>query len=382
MSKRILLVGGGSGGHAYPLVVVARALREQARARGLDLELAIFGQGDFLRTLARQENLSFKWLTAGKFRRYFSLLAPLDFIKSLIALAQSLWRVFWFMPEAVFSKGGYDAVMPCLAAWLYRIPVYTHESDTVPGLANKIIARFAKVVFVGFRSSAEQFKPGKSVFVGNPLRTEILAGDRSAALRFFNFSAEQSSAERKTILVMGGSQGAREINEIILESLVELTARYQIIHQCGQGQHKAVAAEIEKIKQEGRDEYGPVVERNYRLFPFLDSPALTLAYAAADVIVSRAGAGSLFEIAALGKPGIVIPLAGAANDHQLKNAIEFSKSGGVVIEGANMTPHILMNQIAALLEPARWAQVSQQIKQFATPRAAADVAATILDNLG
>lgn len=376
MAKRILLVGGGSGGHAYPLIAVARSLREQAKTRGVSLELRIFGQDGLLKTAAKAEGIDFKNISAGKFRRYFSLLVPLDVIKSVIGLVQSLWSVLWFMPDTVFSKGGYDAVMPCFAAWLYRIPVYTHESDTVPGLANRTIARLSKIVFVGFKTSAQSFKSGKVMAVGNPVRSELLMGDRSSALQSFNLSPD-----RKTLLVIGGSQGAKEINDIILESVVELVASYNVIHQCGQSQHKTVSAEIEKITKEGEGEYGPNITQNYRLFPFLDGAQMAQAYAAADIIVSRAGASSLFEIASLGKPGIVIPLANSANNHQLINAIEFAKFGGVIIEGGNITPHILMNQISNLLEPARYTQVSQQIRQFATPNAAIDIASTILDSL-
>lgn len=374
MEKRILLVGGGSGGHAYPLIAVARALRDQAKIRGISIELKVFGQGNLLKNAAKTESIDFKNVAAGKFRRYFSLLAPVDLIKSILGLAQSLWGVFWFMPDAVFSKGGYDAVMPCFVAWLYRIPVYTHESDTVPGLANRIISRFSRVVFVGFKSAIQNFKPGKAIVAGNPVRAELLNGDRQAAFRSFNLSPD-----RKTILVIGGSQGAKEINDIILESIVELAANYNVIHQCGQSQYKSVSTEIEKITKEGEGEYGQNLTQNYRLFPFFDGGQMALAYASADIVVSRAGAGSLFEIASLGKPGIVIPLKNSANNHQLANAIEFSKFGGVIIEGSNITPHILMNQISALLEPARYAQVSQQIRQFATPNAATDIATTILD---
>ena len=358
----------------YPLIAVARALRDQSKIRGTPVELCIFGEGGLLKTAAENDGINFKKISAGKFRRYFSLLAPLDAIKSLVGLIQSLWSVLWFMPDAVFSKGGYDAVMPCFAAWLYRIPVYTHESDTVPGLANRIIARFSKIVFTGFKSAVQNFKSGKAVVVGNPVRQELLNGDRTAAMQSFNLSPDL-----KTILVMGGSQGAKEINDIILESVVELVANYSVIHQCGQGQYKSVSVEVEKITKEGEGEYGPNVTQRYRLFPFLDGAQMSLAYAAADVIVSRAGSGSLFEIASLGKPGIIIPLANAANNHQLANAIEFSKFGGVIIEGSNITPHILMNQVSSLLEPTRYSQVSQQIRQFATPNAATDIATTILD---
>jgi UDP-N-acetylglucosamine--N-acetylmuramyl-(pentapeptide) pyrophosphoryl-undecaprenol N-acetylglucosamine transferase len=373
MAKRILLVGGGSGGHAYPLVAVAEALREEAKSKNTSLELLILGEGGFVERAAQEHQIPFKRIVAGKLRRYLSPLLFLDLIKLPVSFAQSLWHLFWYMPDLVFSKGGYDSVMPGIVAWLYRIPLYIHESDMARGLANRITARFATKVFVAFAAAEKDFKPGKALFVGNPTRKEILLGDRQAALAYFNFSSE-----RKTILVIGGSQGAKEINDIILESLAMLTKDYQVIHQCGETQYQNVKKVVDQEQKEGKEGYGSAIEKNYRVYAFFDSQQMAKAYAACDVVISRAGAGSLFEIAMVGKPAIVIPLVGGSRGEQPKNAAEFAKVGAVVLEGANLTPHLILNQIENLLEPQKYAEVSQKIKQFATPDAAAKIASALL----
>lgn len=369
--KRILLIGGATGGHAYPLIAVAQALRERAQQQGIALELLIIASGNLIEKAAAEQSIRFKRITAGKLRRYFSFLTILDIFNVPVSFIQSLWHVFWFMPNVVFSKGGYDSVAPGLAAWLYFIPLYVHDSDAVPGLANRFLARFAKTVFVSFASSAKYFKT-PAVLAGNPVRKELFAGTRNLALEFFRFSAD-----KKTLLILGGSQGAQEINNVILASLVELTNVYQVIHQCGAGQYDAFGKEVERLTAEGEGSYAGAIRANYRLTPFLDAKELALAYAACDLIVARAGA-SVFEFAMVGKPVIVIPLANAGSGHQLANAMEFSKYGAVIVEGANMTPHIILSQIQLLLEPERSAQVSQQIRSFATPDAAEKIAAALL----
>ncbi len=370
-TKRILLIGGATGGHAYPLIAVAQALRERAQQQGIDLKLLIIASGDLIEKAAAEQSIPFKRITAGKLRRYFSFLTVLDVFKVPISFIQSLWHVFWFMPNAVFSKGGYDSVAPGLVAWLFFIPLYIHDSDAVPGLANRFMARFAKAIFISFASSAAYFK-GAAVLVGNPVRKELFSGTRSLALEFFRFSAD-----KKTLLILGGSQGAQEINNVILASLVDLTKEYQVIHQCGPGQYDAFGKEVERLTTEGEGSYAGAIRANYRLTPFLDAKELALAYAACDLIVARAGS-SVFEFAMAGKPVIVIPLANSGSGHQLANAMEFSKYGAVIVEGANMTPHILLNQIQLLLEPERFAQVSQQIRSFAAPDAADKIASAII----
>lgn len=373
MNYRILLLGGGSGGHVYPLVAVANALKEKFQQNGIPLELMVLGEGDFMAKAAAENGLAYKTVFAGKLRRYFSLLTILDIVKIPIGFFQSLWYVFWFMPDEIFSKGGYSSVAPALVGKLYFIPVFVHESDSIPGLANRFLGKMAKTVFISFKSSEKYFGTGKTVLVGNPVRKELLSGDRASAIRSFNLDPA-----KKTVLVLGGSQGAQKINQIILESLVILVKTFQVIHQCGESQYKAVQAETDKIIKEGAGKYDEIVRANYRIYPFFDSKQLAMAYAVADVFVSRAGSGNIAEISVLGRPAIIIPITNSSSDHQMENALEFSKFGAVMMEEENLAPHILINQIDELLNPANYTAISEKIKTFAAPDAAGRIAEVLL----
>ena len=373
MSYRILLLGGGSGGHVFPLIAVANALKEKSQQTGVALELMVLGEGKFMEKAATDIGLVFKPVMAGKLRRYFSLLTVLDIFKMPVGFLQALWHVLWFMPNIVFAKGGYASLPGALVAKLYFIPLFVHESDSVPGLANRILGKLAKTVFVSFNSSQKYFKSGKTVLTGNPVRKALMAGNRLAALQNFNLNPA-----RKTILILGGSQGAQKINQIILDSLVLLVKDFQIIHQCGESQLQLVKTELEKIIKEGQGEYADAVKANYKLYPFFGEKELATAYAASDIIISRAGANSLFEIAMLGKPVILIPLFHGSRGEQLSNAEELAKFGGVYIEEENLTPHIIISQINNLLEPEKYNLISQKLKTFAMPDAADKIALALL----
>ncbi len=370
---RILLLGGGSGGHVFPLIAVANALKEKSRQTGTSLELMVLGEGKFMAKAAAENGIVFKSVMAGKLRRYVSPLTILDIFKMPVGFFQALWHVFRFMPDVVFAKGGYASLPGALAAKLYFIPLFVHESDSIPGLANRVLGKLAKTVFVSFNSSQKYFKAGKTVFTGNPVRKELISGNKAAALQNFGLNPD-----RKTILVLGGSQGAQKINRIILDSLVMMAKDFQILHQCGEGQYSAIKTEIEKLTKEGEGEYADSLKNNYKFYPFFSEKEMAMAYAASDVIISRAGAGSLFEIATLGKPTIIIPITNSSSDHQLENALEFSKFGAAMVEEENLTPHILINQIQSLLQPDKYNSVSEKLKTFATPDAADKIAAALL----
>lgn len=373
MNYRILLLGGGSGGHVFPLIAVANALKEKSQQDGMSLELMVLGDGKFMKNAAAEAGLNFKSILAGKLRRYFSPLTILDIFKIPIGFFQSLWHIFWFMPDVVFAKGGYASLPGALVAKLYFIPLFVHESDSVPGLTNRFLGKLSKTVFISFNSSQKYFNPSKAVLTGNPVRQELLVGNRSAAMEKFGLNPN-----RKTILVAGGSQGAQKINRIILDSLVLLVKDFQIIHQCGESQLDSVKAESEKIIKEGEGEYADAVKANYKLYPFLDTNDMALAYAVADVIISRAGASNISEISMLGKPAIIIPITNSSSDHQLENALEFSKFGAAVIEEENLTPHILISQINSLLQPDKYHSISEKLKTFAMPDAADKIASALL----
>ena len=368
---RILLVGGGSGGHVYPVIAIASALKE----RSGDVELMLLGDDKFMRQAAQENGIKFRSILAGKLRRYFSFLAILDIFKFPVGFLQSLWHIFWFMPDAVFAKGGYVSIMPALVAKLYFIPLYIHESDSTPGLANKLLGRLAYKIFISFQITSAHFNQSKTVLTGNPVRKELLSGDRQTAAKLFGLSTD-----KKTIFVYGGSQGSQAINKMILESLVMMVGKgLQIIHQCGLGQYDAVKSEVDRIIKEGEGSYADSVKQNYKFLAFFNTQQLAAAYALADVVVSRAGAASIAEIAMLGKPAIFIPLSTkASRGEQVTNAVELAKYGAITIEEENLTPHIVISQIEYLLRPEKYQEVSQKIKSFAMPEAADKIADAIL----
>jgi len=373
MSYRILLLGGGSGGHVFPLIAVSESLKEKSQQSGIPLELMVLGEGEFVEKAAAEAGLKFKQILTGKLRRYFSPLTILDIFKMPVGFFQALWYVFWFMPDAVFAKGGYASLPGAFVAKLYFIPLFVHESDSVPGLANRILGGWAKKVFISFNSSEKYFKPDRTILTGNPVRKELVSGNRADGIQNFGLNPAL-----KTILVLGGSQGAQRINRIILDSLVMLVKNFQVLHQCGESQYQAVKTETEKIIKEGEGEYADSLKNNYKFYPFFSEKELTMAYAASDIIISRAGAGSLFEIAVLGKPAIIIPITKSSSDHQLGNALELSKFGAAMLKEDNLTPHIIINQINSLLEPERYNIVSQNLKNFAMPDAADKIASALL----
>lgn len=373
---RILLTGGGSGGHVYPLIAVAQSLKEKTSVAGIDLNLMIIGEGDFIERAAKENKIPYKIIFAGKFRRYPSFKNIIDIFKIPLGFVQSLWHIFWFMPDAVFSKGGYGSVAPTIVAKLYFIPVFIHESDSVPGLSNTLIGKISEKVFLSFKTAEKFFDINKVVFTGNPIRKSLMLGNKDSARKLFDLNEV-----KPTILIAGGSQGAKIINEVILASLIVLTEKFNIIHQCGESQYNLVKEGVDTIIREGTQRYSAPITKYYRQYPFLDENQLALAYSLTDVIVSRAGASNLFEIAQLGKPAIIIPITQSSANHQYLNAFEFSLSGGYLMEESNFNRESLMRELNTLLNPEQYAKISEKIRAFATPDAADVIASHILKYL-
>lgn len=376
MTYRVLLVGGGTGGHVYPLVAIARALKERAAARGVALDVRLMGDGPFAARAAQEAGIPLMSIIAPKLRRYASAGNVLDIFKVPVALAQSLMKLWWFMPDVVLAKGGYTCAFPTLAARWHMIPVYLHESDSVPGLANRVLAKRSKLVFTAFESAERYFTAiGRAVrLVGNPIRLELAGIERTAAL-----AALKLSDAKKTIFITGGSLGAQQLNDLVLSGLVQMLQKgYQVIHQTGDRNFADVKKAVEQYITEGGATYGALIAAQYRVYPFLDQQQMATALASADVVVSRAGAEALTELSYLGKPCIIIPLAGSANDHQIHNAAELAKFGAVVMDSANVSLQVLLHQLEKLLDPATAADVGARMRGFARPDAADQIASVLL----
>lgn len=364
---RIALTGGGTGGHLFPLIAVARELKNISQERGVsDLEIRFFGpktKDESLYFALGEEGIKFEPVMSGKMRRYFSLQNPIDLLKLFFGIFQAQWKLLFFMPDVIFSKGGYGSLPIVLAGWIFRIPIIIHESDTIPGLINKISARFATRIVIAFPSAAKYFKDSKIAILGNPTRKDIKEGSLEEAKKIFNLKGD-----KPVVLILGGSQGAQAINELAMTIIDDLLLRYETILICGEQNYRNLSAEAEARLKSQQKEY-------FHLYPFLKQE-IKHAFAAANIIVSRAGAGSIFEIAYLGKPSVLIPLPNSAQDHQLENAYEYGKFGAtVIIEQQNLKPHLFLDNISHILSDENLYQLmSQNALKFASPDAARKIA--------
>jgi len=364
---RIVLTGGGTGGHIYPIIAVVKKIRELA-PEGADLEFLFLGpDGELEREAMEKEMIPAKKILSGKLRRYFSLGYIPDLFKIPIGIFQSLWQLLVFMPDVVFSKGGYASVPVVIAAWVYRIPIIIHECDITPGLANQFAARLANIVAVTFPGASNFFNPGKVVITGNPMREELAAGSKNEAKKIFGLLGG-----KKVIFVTGGSQGARAINQAIVRILPSLLKKYEIIHQTGKNEYGSVVQEAGKTGiKVGRDGYHP--------YPFL-SEEISHALAVADLIISRPGANSINEIAANAKPAIIIPPEYSANNHQNLNAFAVQEAGAaIVIDQDNLGENLLLEKIEEVMASSELQfELSERIKKFYDPEAAKKIASEII----
>lgn len=364
---RIVFTGGGTGGHIFPIIAVARELRKLHL--GEDLNLFYCGPKDnFASTVLSQEGVKIKIIPGGKLRRYFSFSNFIDIVfKIPWGIFRAFFSLFFLAPDVIFSKGGYGSLPTVIAASFLRIPIFLHESDVSPGLANRILSRFALEVFTSFPRT-EYFSPKKVFTTGNPIRRELLEGSREESEDLLKLTGE-----KPVLLVFGGSQGAQKINDALFEILPEFLANFEIIHQCGSKNYEAAKQLIQVITEPG-------IRKNYHLYPFLKESDLRLAYHAADIIVSRAGSGSIFEIAALGKPSILIPITGSAQNHQQKNAYTYAATGAsIVMEEANLTPRFFLEKLRFLASSATALDsMSQKAMAFSKPRAAQIIASYLL----
>jgi UDP-N-acetylglucosamine--N-acetylmuramyl-(pentapeptide) pyrophosphoryl-undecaprenol N-acetylglucosamine transferase len=369
-SMKILLTGGGTGGHFYPIIAVVRALKKIAEEEAfINMELIYFSDRPFDANMLREEGVRFVSIASGKMRRYFSFLNFIDFFKTIWGIFQAIIAIYADMPDVVFAKGGYVSFPALFAAKLFRIPVIIHESDITPGFVNSWAAKFAKRIAISFPESIKYFPESKTALVGNPVRLRILGGNPDEAKEIFGMGGAPA------ILALGGSQGAQKINNVILDILPELLAEAGIIHQCGQKNLDSVSKQSLVILEKSE------FKERYRLYGFINEDDLRSASSIASLIISRAGAGAIFEIAAWGKPSILIPIADSAQDHQRQNAYAYARTGAAaVIEEINLTPHILISEIKKILsDEGRRIGMKKAAAEFAKVDAAEKIARQIVD---
>jgi UDP-N-acetylglucosamine--N-acetylmuramyl-(pentapeptide) pyrophosphoryl-undecaprenol N-acetylglucosamine transferase len=367
---KVVFAGGGSGGHLFPLVTI---IREMKKKIGDQVDFHYIGPSNSkTKEILSQENVAIHFISAGKIRKDFSfrslLLNTVDILFRIPwGTLQSIFKLMLLNPEFIFTKGGTGSVEVTFSGWLLQIPIFMHESDIVPGWANKIANRFSVETFTSFLDT-EHFPSNKLVLVGNPVRD--LTADKSESQKLIGITRE-----KKVVLILGGTIGSERINDCILSILPELISRFEVIHHCGE-------KNFGKIKEEALFLLPDILEKYYHPYAFLIEKRMAAAYSVADIIISRAGAGSIFEIAKAGKPSILIPLPESSQNHQLKNAYAYANSGAsTVIEENNLTPHLLLEKISHLLSSALKDEMAQQAKNFARPRAAEIIANYLIEFL-
>lgn len=369
---KIVLTGGGTGGHVFPLIAVAREIK---RIMPKETELFYLGPEDeWVKLYLSQEEIEIKPIISGKIRRYITLksllLNIIDVLKIFMGIIQTFWKLFFLNPDLIFSKGGYGSIPVVVAGKMVQIPIFNHESDSIPGLTNRFTSRLALRTFISFPNT-QYLDPKKTILTGNPVRREIFGGSWEQSKELFNISGE-----RPVLLVLPSSQGSQRINELILLVLPLLLEAFEVIHQCGTKNYEQVRKEADVVT-------GPEEKKYYHLLPFLNEKAIREALFAADLVISRAGSGVIFEAAALGKPLILIPLPESAQNHQFQNAYHLKEIGAaMVLEERNLTPQFFVDRIVFLLTHEKELEkMREAVKKFAKPKAAKEIAHYLLKYL-
>jgi UDP-N-acetylglucosamine--N-acetylmuramyl-(pentapeptide) pyrophosphoryl-undecaprenol N-acetylglucosamine transferase len=321
--KKIILTGGGTAGHVTPHLALLPALQSAG------FEVYYIGSHTGIeRGLIKKAGLTYYPVASGKLRRYLDVRNFTDLFRVVKGLGDSLRILQRVKPDLVFSKGGFVSVPVLMAARILKIPCVIHESDLTPGLANRLAAPFAKKICVCFPETLAHVAKNKGILTGMPIRPELLNGSRSRGLAKCAF---HQSDNTPVLLVTGGSQGAAVINACLREALSEICTRFRVIHLCGKGN-------LSNKPHPGCAEFEYVQD------------GLADLYAAADVVLSRAGASTIFELLAMKKPHLLIPLSKeVSRGDQILNAESFVGQGfSAVLPEEEMNPARLLTEIEGL----------------------------------
>ncbi len=324
MSKyKIIMTGGGTAGHVTPNLALCPKLKEKG------FEIKYIGSTNGIeKNIIQENNIPYFGISSGKLRRYFDIKNFSDPFKVLKGVFQAASILSKEKPDVVFSKGGFVAVPVVIAAHLKKIPIVAHESDMTPGLANKLSAPFCDKLCVTFRESLKYIKDNKGILTGSPIREEILNGSKSEGIKLCRFSDD-----KKILFIMGGSTGSKIINDTIRNNINDLLKQFNIIHVCGKNNL----------------DYNYSNLQGYAQFEYVNEELPDL-MAAADYIISRAGANSIFEFLSLKKPTLLIPLSKkVSRGDQILNAKSFEKEGyALVLEEEDITHESFMKKLDEL----------------------------------
>jgi len=321
--KKIIMTGGGTAGHVMPNVALFPGLKKS----GYIIEYIGSKEG-IEKGIIEKEGIKYFGISSGKLRRYIDLKNLSDPFKVLKGILDAYLIIRKEKPDIVFSKGGFVSVPVVIGAHMNGVPVIAHESDITPGLANRISEPYCTKICVTFPESLASIKGDKGVLTGTPIRAEILNGNAATGREMCGFNDD-----KPVILAVGGSQGSRIINDNFRAGLDELLKKYNAVHICGKGNLDDSLSGLEGYKQ----------------FEFL-SDDLKHIFAAADIVISRAGANSIFELLALRKPNLLIPLSKkSSRGDQILNAESFRKSGySMVLNEEDLSRENLLEKIDQL----------------------------------
>ncbi len=334
--KRILLVGGGTGGHFYPLISIAEKIRES----NLPIKLYYAGPEKYDVDALTALNIEYVHVFSGKQRRYASLSNILDLSKVALGTFVALIKLFILYPDIIVSKGGYTSVPVILAGAFLRIPIMVHESDSVMGKANTLGARFADDVVINYPDLVIKGSNARVHRLGIPIRSALLTPPTPNMHSAFGIDPA-----RPVILIIGGSQGAERINGLVLDSLDELLTRFTVIHQTGKAHIELCTLSAQNlIPDEERRQY-------YMPRAFFTASGLNDMYSLADIVISRAGSTSIYEIALHGKPSIIIPIPEDISHDQRSNAYAYARTGATtVLEESNISDNLLLAEIERIMQ--------------------------------
>lgn len=379
---RVLVTGGSTAGHVMSAIAVVDELRKLAADTGVG-EPELLYVGSHTRAeepLVKAAGLSFRAVQTGKLRTYASIENAIDLARLPIGIVQAARIVAAFGPRVVFSTGGFGAVPPAIAAWLLRVPVVTHDQTATIGLANQIIARVARRIAVSDERAIEHLGPRarqRAIVTGNPIRPGVLAGvaDRAAEQSGFN-----PNDKLPVVYITGGSLGARSINRAVEDQLEAILKRWRVIHQTGSQLDDGVS-ELARLTTRA-DALPRDLRARYRPVAFLEPDRLADVYALASLVIGRSGAGTTSELAALGKPSVLIPLVPTRRDEQRKNAQRLADVGAAhVIDPSQLNGPRLRDTLLDLADdPARLSDMAGRSASLAHPHAPRTLAQIVLDH--
>jgi UDP-N-acetylglucosamine--N-acetylmuramyl-(pentapeptide) pyrophosphoryl-undecaprenol N-acetylglucosamine transferase len=371
---RVIVTGGGTGGHTYPALTTVTTLQRRLAESGATPDVLWVGVAGGLESkIAERNHIPFRAITTGKLRRSVS---PRDLARNFvdafripIGILQAVLTVGRTKPAVALSTGGYVSVPIGLASRLFGVPYLLHEQTLSLGLANRILARFATRILLSHEASLQHLPPkarARAVVTGNPIRPEILEGDPARA-----FAAFKLDPALPLVLVTGGAAGAQQVNRMLTGALGELLQHCQIVHQCGSlsyDEMRQVAATLP-----------PQLAQRYHVLDFIHEELPDL-LAAADIVVARSGAGTVAELTALGKACVLIPYPFSAADEQRVTARHLAAAqAAIMLDGPTATPDDLRNSIGALLaDPRGRAAMGQAARAQGRPEAADNVVAELL----